>query len=485
MTVRVRIAPSPSGTLHIGNARTALYNWLFARRHGGAFILRIEDTDKARVKEEYVESVMDELAWLGLDWDEGPKAGGSFGPYRQSERLEIYREAATRLESQRLAYKCFCTPEELDERRKQAQAEGRRPGYDGRCFKLSEEQAARFVEEGRRWVMRFHVSGDGETTFEDLITGPITWRHAEIDDFAILRGDGYPIYNFGVALDDASMKVSHVIRGMDIQSSTPRQILVMKALGHTPPHYAHIPLVMGAGGKKLSKRLGGGSVEWYRENGFLPQALVNSLVLLGTGFGDQTILSREEMIRGFDLAKVNASPASFDLDKLDWMNNQHLKALPDEEFKEILEPWLARENLIDSPASPKQSRLLSALAPLVKDRIKRLTEASHYARPVLDGVQMDMTDFEKVMAGEHVADQMERTIQLLRALPDWNREGIEQALRQVQTEMELKPKTAFAPFFVSVTGSRISAPIFDVMALIGRDECLARLVSALERIRKT
>lgn len=483
--VRVRIAPAPSGTLHIGNARTALYNWLFARRHGGTFILRIEDTDRSRVKEEFVQGVMDELTWLGLEWDEGPGIGGAFGPYRQSERLDVYRKAASRLESDRLAYKCFCTPEELAERRQQAQAEGRRPGYDGRCFKLSDDQRMRFEEEGRGWVMRFHVQDKGETTFEDVITGPVTWRHAEIDDFTILRQDGYPIYNFGVALDDASMKVTHVIRGMDIQSSTPRQILIMEALGYPVPRYAHIPLVLGPGGKKLSKRLGGGSVEWYRQNGFLPEALVNSLVLLGTGFGDETILTRQQMVEGFDLAKVNASPARFDLDKLDWMNNQHLKALPDEEFQRVVEPWLAAEKLIDPRPTPVQAERLAVLAPLIKDRIKRLSEAAHYARPVLDGVQMDTEAFQRVMSQAHVVDQMERSLALLESVPDWSRKSIEGVLRQVQTEMGLKPKTAFAPFFVAVTGSPVSAPIFDVMALIGREECLARLRNALAAVRKT
>lgn len=253
MTVRVRIAPAPSGTLHIGNARTALYNWLFARGNGGSFVLRIEDSDRERVKEEYVRSVMDELRWLELDWDEGPEVGGPHGPYRQSERLELYREAAGRLESGGSAYKCFCTPEELAGRRKNAQAAGARPGYDGRCFRLSSIERARFEAEGRRWVLRFQVPDEGETTFDDVITGPVTWRHAEIDDFTILRQDGYPIYNFGVALDDASMEISHVIRGMDIQSSTPRQILVMEALGYPTPVYAHIPLVMAAGGKSSQR----------------------------------------------------------------------------------------------------------------------------------------------------------------------------------------------------------------------------------------
>ncbi|MGI8427208.1 MAG: glutamate--tRNA ligase [Actinomycetota bacterium] len=482
MNVRVRIAPAPTGTLHIGNARTALYNWLFARRHNGTFVLRIEDTDQARAKQEFVDSVTEELRWLGLGCDEGPGVGGPVGPYRQSERLATYRQAAFSLEEEGLAYRCFCTPEELDERRREAQAERRRPGYDGRCYRLTEAQKAGFESEGRRWVMRFHVPEEGETTFDDVVTGPVTWRHSEIDDFAIFRQDGFPIYNFGVAMDDALMEITHVIRGMDIQSSTPRQILVMNALGYQQPVYAHIPLVMGPGGKKLSKRLGGGSIEWYREHGFLPEALINSLVLLGTGFGDETILSRDEMVAGFELEKVNASPANFDLAKLDWMNGEYIRAQRDLQFAESLMPWLAGAGLVADPPAQEQGFLVESLAPLIKTRIRRLEEAAHYARPVLGDAELDQAAFEKVMRHPHVQEQMQRSIQLLAELADWSRDNIEEALRQVQMQMELKPKTAFAPFYVSVTGSTVSAPIFDVMALVGKQECLSRLRQSVAKL---
>jgi len=482
MNVRVRIAPSPTGSLHIGNARTALYNWLFARHHQGAFVLRIEDTDQARVRPEFIASVIDELRWLGLDCDEGPESGGEFGPYRQSMRLNTYADAAKRLLADGVAYRCYCTPEELDQRRKQAMAAKQRPGYDGRCYRLSDAEAAQFEREGRRWVLRFHVPSEGETTFEDSITGPVTWQHSEIDDFAILRQDGFPIYNFGVALDDALMQMTHVIRGMDIQSSTPRQILVMKALGYDPPQYAHIPLVMGAGGKKLSKRLGGGSIEWYRDHGFLPDALLNSLVLLGTGFGDQTILSRQEMIAGFDLSKVNASAAAFDLDKLDWMNGEHIRALEAPEFSALITPWLQKTNLVPVPPSPQNAQKISAVSGLIQTRIRRLEEAPHYARPVFDEIELDEAAFAQVMAQPHVGEQLEHSIKLLEAQQEWTRDCIEAALRQIQTEMELKPKTAFAPFYVAVTGSKVSAPIFDVMAMIGKQKCLERLKVAAKRI---
>jgi len=472
VTVRVRIAPAPSGTLHIGNVRTALYNWLFARRQGGVFILRIEDTDQSRVSEESFESVLGELRWLGLDWDEGPEVGGPFGPYRQSERLQTYAQAAEKLVDGGRAYRCYCTPEELKARREQAQAEKRRPGYDGRCRLLTAEQITDYQKEDRRWVLRFHVSDDGETTFDDLITGPVTWRHEEIDDFAIMRQDGFPVYNFGVAIDDALMEVTHVIRGMDIQSSTPRQIMVLQDLGYDLPRYGHIPLVMGPGGQKLSKRYGGGSVEWYRDHGFLPEALINGLALLGTGFGDETIISRDEMVSKFDLSHVHASPAVFDLDKLDWMNGDYIRALSDEEFKIRLSPWLGD---MDDGA---QERFQLAV-PLLKTRIRRLEDAASYLRPVLNGVEMDPAAVEKGLRPEHVPELLRKAIAALEELAAWDKESVEAVLRGIQQEMGLKPKTAFLPFFVAVTGSTVSLPIFDVMAIIGRQECLRRLKAGL------
>ena len=482
MTVRVRIAPAPSGTLHIGNARTALYNWLFARGRDGTFVLRIEDTDRQRVRDEFIDSAMAELRWLGLEWDEGPGAGGDYGPYRQSERLGVYAEAVEKLTASGDAYRCYCTPGELDERRKKAMAEKRRPGYDGRCYRLSDAERQAFEAEGRRWVMRFHVPEEGETSFEDAITGTVTWQHAEIDDFAIYRQDGTPIYNFGAAVDDAFMQISHVIRGLDIQSSTPRQIMVLRALGLPVPVYAHIPLVMGEGGKKLSKRYGGGSVQWYRDHGFLPDAVVNWMVLLGTGYGDETILSRDEMIAGFDLSKVNASAAAFDLEKLDWMNGEYIRMMAGPAFDDAVRPWLASQGLISAPVSAEEAARLTALAPLAKTRIKRLEESVRYMRPVLNGLDMDPAAFEKVMRQEHVVDQLARSVEKLEALGQWDRDAIEAALREIQTAMGLKPKTAFAPFYVSVTGSTVSLPIFDVMALVGRDECLRRIKEALRAL---
>lgn len=479
MTVRVRIAPAPSGSLHIGNARTALYNWLFARHHRGAFVLRIEDTDQTRVKEEFVQLLIDEMRWLGLDYDEGPDVGGPFAPYRESERLETYREAGDRLAEDGFVYRCYCTPEELKQRREGALAEGRKPGYDGRCFRLSDAERQGFEAEGRRWVLRFHVPDEGETTYEDLILGPVTVEYSEIEDFPILRQNGFPLYVMGAAVDDALMEITHVIRGMDLQSAAPRQVLLLGALGHEPPRYGHIPLVLGQGGKPLSKRYGGGSVEWYRDRGFLPEAVINSLALLGTGFGDETILSRDEMVEHFSLDKVHASPAALNEEKLDWMNGEYIRMLDVADLADRLEPWLVGAGVVGDPPSASEHERIRQVVPLAQTRIKRLEEAVPYARPLFsEEVELDPASFEKVMREPHVAELLDEALAALRALDPWGRDGVEGALRKIQEGMGLKPKTAFLPFYVAITGSRVGLPIFDSMEILGREKSLERLARA-------
>lgn len=482
MTVRVRIAPAPSGSLHIGNARTALYNWLFARHLGGRFVLRIEDTDQTRVRPEFVEMVIEEMRWLGLDYDEGPDIGGPYAPYKQSERLETYRAAADALSEQGLAYRCYCTPEELKERRERAIAEHRKPGYDGRCYRLSESERAAYEQEERRWVLRFHVDDDGSTSFDDLITGNVSVNHSEIEDFPILRQNGFPLYVLGAAIDDAEMEITHVIRGTDLQSSTPRQIMLLRALGRQPPEYAHIPLVFGTDGKPLSKRFGGSSVAWYRENGFLPDALVNGLVLLGTGFGDETILTRQEMIERFALEKVHASPAVLNAERLDWMNGEHIRSLTDDDLANALAPWLARDGLLSEPPSEEEIRLLGQVAPLVKTRVERLDQASALVRGIFKDVEMDPSAVEKVLRAPEVSGFLTRAHEVLSALEPWDAAAVEAALRDVADEMGLKPRKAFMPLYVAISGSTVSAPIFDSMAIIGRDACLHRLARAAQAV---
>jgi glutamyl-tRNA synthetase len=482
VTIRVRFAPAPSGSIHVGNARTALFNWLFARHNGGVMVLRVEDTDRSRVSEESYRAVLEDLRWLGLHWDEGPEAGGPYAPYRQSERLDIYRAVIDRLLLAGLAYPCYCTPEELEERRKAAMAAGRRPGYDGRCYRLTDAERAKFEAEGRPYVIRFHVPEEGSTTFRDLVTGDVTVDHAQIDDFVLVRKDGFPLYNLAAPVDDGLMHMTHVIRGLDLQPSTPRQILLHYALGNEIPEFGHLPLILGADGQPLSKRHGEVSVGWYRDHGFLPEALVNYLALLGWSPRDgAVILPLEQIVEQFRLEDVGASPARFDLDKLTWMNGEYIRSLPDDELGRRLEPFLVRAGLVADPPTESERSLVAAVVPLVKTRIERLDQAAPLVAGIFRDVPVDPAAAEKVLGEDYVPELLERSAAALERLEAWDREGIEAALRGVQTEMGLKPRKAFVPFYVAVLGSNVGAPIFDSMALIGRERVLDRLRQVREK----
>lgn len=476
-SVRVRIAPAPSGSLHIGNARTALYNWLFARKNRGVFILRIEDTDRERARPENIGPISDELRWLGLDYDEGPDTGGSFGSYVQSERLERYAEAAGRLLDAGLAYRCYHTPDELAAMRERALAEHRRPGYDGTCYRLSDAQRRAYVDEGRSWVVRFHTPDEGETTIDDAVVGTFTVKHSEIEDFPILRQSGFPLYVLGAAVDDALMEVSHVIRGTDLQDAAPRQKLLLDALGYPTPKYAHIPLVFLPGGQRLRKRIGGGSVEWYREHGFLPDAVVNALVLMGTGFGDETIVSRREMIEAFSLDRVHPSPAIFNQEKLDWMNGEYLRMMPDDALAGELTAWLQRAGLVGSPPSEDERLKITAAAPVVKTRMKRLEEAPELIRSWFADVEPDPSDFEKVMRERYVPGLLEAAREALSQVVEWNVASVEAALRESVEAAGVK-KQGFRVLYVALTGRAASAPLFDTVTAIGKMKAVDRLTRA-------
>ncbi len=476
MTVRVRMAPAPSGSLHVGNVRTFLFNWLFARNKGGVIILRIEDTDKARFTEEAYRSVLEDLRWLGLDWDEGPEVPGEFGPYRQSEREDSHGAAAASLLESGAAYRCYCTPEELGERRKAAEAEKRRPGYDGRCYLLSDSERADNEAAGKPSGLRFHVPDEGVTVFHDLVVGDVEVQNDQMDDFVIARSDGSPLYQLGVVVDDAAMQITHVIRGDDHLSNTPRQILLHRALGNTVPEFAHVPQVVGDQ-RPLGKRHGSVSVEDFRDEGFLPEAMLNYMALLGWGTADETIMSKDDLISRFDIGHVHASPARLDVKKLDWMNGEYVRGLSDEEFEKRLRPWL--KGLVDDPPSAEQAERLQAAAPLLKTRIKRLEEAASYLGPVLNGVEMYPAAVAKGLDQDHVPELLRKAIAALEEVASWDKESVEATLRAIQQEMDLKPKTAFLPFFVAITGSTVGLPIFDVMAIIGKQISLERLRAAM------
>jgi len=476
--VRTRFAPAPSGSLHVGNGRTALFAWLFARQHDGVFVLRIEDTDASRATEEHMHGVMDVLRWLGLDWDEGPDVGGPYGPYRQSERYERYRERADAMVASGAAYPCYCSPEELDERRKAALKAGKTPGYDRRCLDLTQAQRAVFEAEGRAPAVRFLVP-EGETVFEDLVRGESRFDHATISDFIVLRADRSPTYLLAAANDDMEMKMTHVVRGEDLITATPRQMMLLAAMGATDvPRYAHLPLIVGADRQPLSKRHGVTAIEHYRDNGFLPEALTNYLALLGWSYGDGVTekFSRDDLVKHFALENVSRNPAAFDIPKLTAINGDYIREMRPDEFARRLLPSLERDGLTPDPAT------LAEIVPLIQERMQLLTEAAPMIRFFFtDDIEPD----EQAAAWlvPEYAPALERYAVVLEALPVWETEAIKAAMFEVQEGLGLKKKAAFMPVRSAVTGAKISPPLFESLAVLGRERSLARIRAGLERAR--
>ena len=468
--VRVRYAPAPTGFLHVGGARTALYDWLFARHHGGTFVLRIEDTDTERSTDESVEALQDALRWLGIDWDEGPGTGGEFGPYRQTERLDIYREAAEKLLADGNAYRCWCTPDELAERRKAAVARGVPWRYDRRCLDLSEEEKHANDSAGKPTALRFRQPGH-DVVVPDVIRGEATFPAADLDDFIILRSSGFPTYLLAAAVDDWKMEMTHVIRGEDLHSSTPRQMLLLEALGaERIPQYAHLPLIVGSDRKPLSKRHGSVAVERFREEGFLPEAMVNYLALLGWSLDDHTtFFTRDELVKHFDLDRVSRNPAAFDREKLEWMNGHYIREMPADRFAGLVLEWLTDAGIAADP------EMVSRAAPLIQERMKLLSEAPALLRFLFEDVAPD-EKARKMLEGqeEYLAEVAKR----LEALDDWTPEAIEAGLRTLREERGLGAKKAFQPVRAAVTGTLISPPLFESMALLGRERTLARIRAA-------
>lgn len=463
----------------MGNVRTFLFNWLHARHHGGKFVLRIEDTDASRFTEESYVTVLQDLRWLGLDWDEGPEVGGPAVPYRQSERAALHLAAAARLLEAGAAYRCYCTAVELKARRQQAMSEKRKPGYDGRCFSLTAAQRAGYQAEGRPFAIRVHVPDDGRIVFEDMVIGAVATDLDQIDDFVIVRSDGNALYNLAVVVDDGLMGITHVIRGDDLLSNTPKQMLLHAAMGNLVPIFGHVPQVLGPDRKPLSKRHGSASIEDFRTGGYLPDALVNYLALLGWGTADDTIMGREELIRRFTIEDAHPSPAMFDLKKLEWMNGEYIRLTSDEELTRMVIPWYVGEDLVSDPPTDEQTAKIVAATPLIKTRMRRLDEAPSLVRGLFTRPVMDEGAAAKVMTQQHVPELLQRSVNKLGAMDHWSKEGVESALRAVAEEMSLKPRTAFAPFYLAISGSPVSAPIFDLMGLLGREECLERLEAAM------
>lgn len=482
-SVRVRFPPSPTGFLHVGNARSALFNWAFARHYGGTLVLRIEDTDLARNSAEGYASVLDSLRWLGLDWDEGPEVGGPFGPYRQSERFEIYRDLTRRLRAAGSAYDCFCTNDEVQARRRVSGAKVQ--GYDGHCRELTAAQRTAFEDQGRQPVLRLRMP-DQPITFDDLVRGPVTFLPEHVPDFALVRAGGDPLYTLVNPADDALMGITHVLRGEDLLSSTPRQIALYQALevigvGTGPPRFGHLPIVVGEGNKRLSKRDGRSGLLQYVEGGYLPQGVLNYLALLGWGIAaDRDVFTMAEMGAAFDIRRVNPNPARFDVKKLDAINAAHMRLLSLDELTWRVTPYLQHAGVLADPVTPEQARLLTRALPLVHERMNKLTEAP----AMLGFLFTDKVAYDEADAAVLLDASAQPVVASARdALADvsgWTTESIEAALRvKLVDELGLKPRNAFGPVRVAVTGRRISPPLFESLELLGRDESLARLDGAL------
>jgi glutamyl-tRNA synthetase len=480
--VKVRFAPSPTGDLHVGNIRTALFDWAYARHTGGTFLFRIEDTDTTRVTDEYIQAAIDTLKWLGLNWDEGPEVGGENGPYLQSQRLGIYAEWAQKFLDQKDAYHCYCSADELEAVREAQRAANVAPGYNGHCRDLTSDQIAAYKAEGRLPVVRMRMP-DGGTTFNDLIRGDVSFDHKFVPDFVLVRGDGSPLYTLAVAVDDVLMKVTHVLRGEDLLSSTPRQIRVYQAMGlalEDYPVFAHLPFVMGQDNAKLSKRNGEVSIAWYRDKGFLPEAICNYLALLGWSPGDdRENVTMKELTELFTVEKVHSSPARFDMKKLEAINGDKIRALTIDEFLDWSLPFLTKAGVITGTAD--EIALVKLALPLIQERIIMLSEVPAMLKFLFVKNFAVEADSVAKITDDASKQVLQRSLKELESLATWNHDSIEAALRSsLIEEMGLKPRIAFGAVRIATTGSTISPPLFESMELLGKEASLARIRAGLE-----
>jgi glutamyl-tRNA synthetase len=472
---RVRFAPSPTGYLHVGGARTALFNYLYARRHGGVFVLRIEDTDVERSSADMVTGILDGLRWLGLTWDEGPEAGGPHAPYFQSARIERYQQAAERLLREGTAYACYCTGDRLRAERERAEQRGEAWQYDRACLRLTDGQRRAHEAAGSPFAIRFQVR-EGRTGFDDAVHGRIEFDTANIEDFVILRSDRHPTYHLSVVVDDIDMAITHVIRGDDHISNTPKHVLLFEALGAPVPQFAHVPLILGADKKRLSKRHGATSVMEYERQGYLPDAMVNFLALLGwSPGGDRELLARDELMAEFALAGISGGNAVFNTEKLDWMNAQYLARLPVEQLAELVRPRFVEAGLDQTPVV-RDPAGFQRLIELLRPRVKRLTEFVEQARPLLerpadyqpDGVQKHLS-----LVG--IRDHVAAVAAALQPVSPFDEPHVEAAVRSTAAGQGLKAGQLIHVVRLALTGRTASPGLFEMIVLLGREESLARL----------
>ncbi|MBN2462186.1 MAG: glutamate--tRNA ligase, partial [Dehalococcoidia bacterium] len=460
--VRVRFAPSPTGYPHLGNIRTALFNWVFARHNNGVFILRIEDTDVTRLVDGAKDVILDSLRWLGLDWDEGP--------YFQSQRLKLYREAADRLLKQELAYHCYCSPQRLESMRQEQMKRKQPPGYDRHCRNLTQEQRAEMEASGITPVVRFKSPLGGQTSFNDLLRGEIVFENSTLDDFVLLKSDGYPTYHLANIVDDHLMEISHVLRADEWLSSTPRHVLLYQALGWQPPQFAHLPMILGPDRSKLSKRHGATAITEYREQGYLTEAMFNFLVLLGWALDDKTeIMSRQEIIEYFSLDRISKTAAVFNRDKLDWMNGVYIRGLSLEEFTQRAMPFWERD-LPSEIGRPLDIGYINKIAPLVQERARTLAEVPQLS----DFFFVNELEYDaglllgKIDKSEAIKS-LQASVVKMDGLKDWDAALLEAVFRPLAEELELKTGVFFGLLRVAVTGRTAAPPLFQTMEVLGKE----------------
>jgi glutamyl-tRNA synthetase len=474
---RVRFAPSPTGYLHVGGARTALFNWLYARHHGGVFVLRIEDTDAERSSWEMVAGILDGMRWLGLDWDEGPEVGGAHGPYFQSERLDRYRDAADRLVASGHAYYCYCNPDEIKAKREAAEQAGQTWSYDRTCAALSDEDIAEKEEEGAPRAIRFRMPS-GTTAYDDVVHGRIEFDNAVIEDFVVLRSDRYPTYHLSVVVDDIDMGITDVVRGDDHISNTPKQVLLYEALGAPVPRFAHVPLILGPDKRRLSKRHGATSVMEYERQGFLPEAMFNFLALLGWSPGnDQELFTRDELVAAFSLDGISSSNAVFNPEKLEWFNSQHVARLGGDEITARLEPALRELGYWNDDLRGERREWFHQVVELLKPRARKLRDLAEHGRYFFtEPDAYDQAAVTKHLSTPGLASQLASWADVLSKVEPFSPTAIEEALRTCAATLRIKAATLIHATRIALTGQGVSPGLFDVVALVGRDRAVARLI---------
>ena len=485
VAMRVRFAPSPTGPFHIGGARSALFNWLLARKTGGKLILRIEDTDLERSSRESEENIKNALKWLGIDWDEGIDIGGEYGPYRQTERLPIYAEYTERLLASGKAYRCYCTDQELDAERQKLMAEGQTPRYLGKCRQLTAADEAALLAEGRKPTVRFRVPENQDITFQDAVRGTVSFDSNGIGDYVIVKSDGIPVYNYAVVLDDALMKITHVVRAEEHLSNTPRQILLYQALGLPLPIFGHVSLILGKDRSKMSKRHGATSVEQYKALGYLPEALVNFLALLGwSPVGEQEIFSSAELIELFSLDHVAKNPAVFDIDKLNWINSQYLKRLDLGTLTDMALPHLREAGLIEAELTAERKAWVTQVVGAVREYISFAAQIPEHAAVFFqDEITMENDETADVLRDPDVPQVMEAFLNKLAAMDPVDGEQVQAALKAVGKELKLGGKKVFMPVRVALTGKMHGPELIALIPLLGVERTTARIRRSLALVQ--